>query len=92
MRRLGSVQAQRVGTSLDRYVETGHGDVKPIIDSAEGEQRLRVGKIRLFFIERDDVLEVTGVLPRDKAYRAREVPVPFGTSEATVQIHAGANA
>jgi hypothetical protein len=73
-----------VGRALDRYVETGQGNVKPVIDSAVGEQRLRVGKIRLFFIERDDILEVTGVLPRDKAYRTREPMETYGIVELSM--------
>ena len=79
-RRLGRETAQRVGRALDRYVETGHGDVKPLI-GRENEKRLRVGKIRLIFIVRDDILEVVAVLPRDKAYRAREPLESYGTPE-----------
>jgi mRNA-degrading endonuclease RelE of RelBE toxin-antitoxin system len=50
----------------------------------ENQKRLRVGKIRLFFIERDDILEVVGVLPRDKAYRTREPLEAYGSPELSV--------
>lgn len=60
-----------MGRALDRYVETGHGDVSSL-KAVEGEKRLRVGDLRLFFVESSDLIEVLAVLPRDKAYRIRE--------------------
>ena len=82
-RRLGRETAQRVGRALDRYVETGYGDVKTLI-GREDQKRLRVGKARVIFTQRDDVLEVVAVLPRDKAYRTREPLEAYGTPELSV--------
>lgn len=82
-RRLGRETAQRVGRALDRYVETGYGDVKTLIDRKD-QKRLRVGKTRVIFIERDDLLEVLGVLPRDKAYRTREPMESYRSVESNL--------
>jgi mRNA-degrading endonuclease RelE of RelBE toxin-antitoxin system len=82
-RRLGQETAQRIGRALDRYVETGYGDVKNLIDR-EDQKRLRVGKTRVIFTERDDILEVVAVLPRDKAYRTREPMEAYGIVELSM--------
>ena len=68
---------------MDRYVETGYGDVKTVI-GREDQKRLRVGKNRVIFTEHDDVLEIVAVLPRDKAYRTREPVEVYGTVESNL--------
>ena len=75
--------AQRVGRALDRYVESGYGDVKTLIDRKE-QKRLRAGKTRVIFTEHDEVLEVVVVLPRDKAYRTREPMESYGFDESNL--------
>jgi mRNA-degrading endonuclease RelE of RelBE toxin-antitoxin system len=83
MRRLDPETAKRVSSAFYRYIDTGHGDVKPLIGRQE-QKRLRVGKFRLIFVERDDTLEVVAVLPRDKAYRTREPRESYGTVELSL--------
>jgi mRNA-degrading endonuclease RelE of RelBE toxin-antitoxin system len=84
MRRLGSVTSERVGRAVDRYAETGHGDVKPVLGSEIDEQRLKVGKVRVFFTEDRDEIRIDAVVPRDKAYRTREPMESYGIRELSM--------
>ena len=54
---------------VDRYLATRKGDVKKLKTPLTG-LRLRCGDHRLFFEFKDpDTIEITGVRPRDNAYR-----------------------
>jgi mRNA-degrading endonuclease RelE of RelBE toxin-antitoxin system len=59
----------RVRASLDRFVESGYGDIVKLQDVEPPEYRLRVGDYRVRLRLRGEVVEVLQVLPRDKAYR-----------------------
>jgi mRNA interferase RelE/StbE len=61
---------ERVLDALDRLAETGHGDVKKLVDRGE-MLRLRVGDWRVIFLlsHAGAAIEVLRVLPRGQAYR-----------------------
>ena len=67
--RLDRQALARVRASLDRFVESGHGDIVKLQDVEPPEYRLRVGDYRVRLRFRGEVVEVLQVLPRDKAYR-----------------------
>ena len=68
VRRFDKVAAMRVLHALDRFVQSGAGDVKAL-KGAE-ELRLRVGDYRLFFVYlEENIIEVRRVRPRGEAYR-----------------------
>lgn len=69
-RRLSRDDASRVLDALDRLVESGHGDVRPL-QGQERRWRLRVGDVRVVFTydEEAGLLRVVRVLPRGRAYR-----------------------
>jgi len=69
LRRLDRELQRRIVDSVDRFAETGHGDVVRLQDVLPAEHRLRVGDWRVRFIKSSDSLSVLRVLPRDKAYR-----------------------
>ncbi|MBI3979615.1 MAG: type II toxin-antitoxin system RelE/ParE family toxin [Chloroflexi bacterium] len=62
--------AARVVAALERFAETGHGDVKPL-QGTDGEWRLRVGdwRVRFVFDYPSRTIYVLRVLPRGRAYR-----------------------
>lgn len=70
-RRLDPPTLRRVAAALDRFAETGHGDVQRLTGIQPPQHRLRVGdwRVRLVIEKRERVLYVLGVLPRGKAYR-----------------------
>lgn len=74
MRRLDRTTAGRIRQAINRYADTGYGDVIPL-RGREREWRLRVGQWRALFTvdaASDDVGEtivVLRVLPRGNAYR-----------------------
>jgi len=70
-RRLHPPIRRRILAALDRYAESGHGDVTRLTDVEPPQYRLRVGGWRVrFLVDREaEVLEVLHVLPRGKAYR-----------------------
>ena len=68
--RLDKKTATRVDQAIQRFADTGQGDVKRL-KGQQGELRLRVGKWRVRFTANEDGLSVFHVLPRGKAYRRR---------------------
>ena len=70
LRRLGREDAARVLDALDRFAESGHGDVRPL--QGPGRRwRLRVGDVRVIitYDEGAGLLRVVRALPRGRAYR-----------------------
>jgi mRNA interferase RelE/StbE len=73
--RLDRRTRERIVTAVERYAETGHGDVRhlegPPLEGADF--RLRVGDWRVLFTFQDGalVLLVVRVHPRSRAYRRR---------------------
>ncbi|MBE3110448.1 MAG: type II toxin-antitoxin system RelE/ParE family toxin [Acidobacteria bacterium] len=63
------VQAVRVLEAVQRFVDTGHGDVRRLM-GYEREYRLRVGDWRVRFAQQvDGSLLILRVLHRSVAYR-----------------------
>ncbi|HZQ37748.1 MAG TPA: type II toxin-antitoxin system RelE/ParE family toxin [Dehalococcoidia bacterium] len=75
--------ARRIYAAVQRFAETGRGDVKRLAGSRPPEYRLRVGDYRVRFQTRSEtghdpasgaetrtlVIEVLRILPRGGAYR-----------------------
>ena len=69
VRALDKPTAMRILSALDRFAESGSGDVKALQGERE-ELRLRIGDYRLFFVyTTTDTIEVRRVLHRKEAYR-----------------------
>ncbi len=68
--RLDQTTARRIRQAINRYAETGYGDVISL-RGRQGERRLRVGQWRVLFRfdEDQESLMVLRVLPRGRAYR-----------------------
>lgn len=62
--------AQRISRAVDRYAESGHGDIRKL-EGYEGRFRLRVGDHRVIFRFADDqlVIVILRVRNRREAYR-----------------------
>ncbi len=58
--------ARRLKTKIDRYAQTGAGDVKPLIGS--DEKRLRDGDFRIVFVETETEIQVIKIAPRGRIY------------------------
>lgn len=71
LRRLDRPEQRRVIAAVERFAETGHGDVVRLTGMNPPQHRLRVGpwRVRLTVDPTGRVLHVLHVLPRDKAYR-----------------------
>ncbi|MDP9120068.1 MAG: type II toxin-antitoxin system RelE/ParE family toxin [Acidobacteriota bacterium] len=69
LRRLEQELQRRIVDAVDRFADTGHGDVVRLKDVSPPEYRLRVGDWRVRFAKGTDTLSVLRMLPRDKAYR-----------------------
>lgn len=67
VRRLDKPTAMRIFATLQRFAETGEGDVKAL--HGRDELRLRIADHRLFFVAVADAIEVRRVLHRSEAYR-----------------------
>lgn len=68
VRSLDKTTAMRILTALDRFAETGAGDVKALIGTHE--LRLRIGNYRVIFVyPSDGAIEIRRVLHRREAYR-----------------------
>ncbi|MBI4702177.1 MAG: type II toxin-antitoxin system RelE/ParE family toxin [Deltaproteobacteria bacterium] len=69
--RLEGATCARILSALERYAETGHGDVKRLRGYQPVSYRLRVGSWRVVFTvdHRAGVVAVVRVLPRGQAYR-----------------------
>lgn len=69
IRRLDRDTAMRIFVALQRFTETGEGDVKRL-KGESGELRLRVGDYRVRFTEEsDEILRIHSVRHRKEAYR-----------------------
>ena len=69
LRRLDSRTRTRIVVGIDRYAETGAGDVKRV-QAQRGWLRLRVGDWRVFFTRPDrGIVEIDSILHRGEAYR-----------------------
>lgn len=69
LRRLDPTARARVIAAIERYAETGEGDVRKLTGLSPQQWRLRVGEHRVRFLLDGDALEVLHVLPRGRAYR-----------------------
>jgi mRNA-degrading endonuclease RelE of RelBE toxin-antitoxin system len=67
LRRLDKALVRRIVDAVNKYAETGYGDVKRL-QGVDYEWRLRVGEWRVFFTLNADVL-VLHVLSRGAAYK-----------------------
>ncbi len=67
VRRLDRPTAMRIFATLQRFAETGEGDIKQL--QGRDELRLRIADYRLFFVATSDYIEVRNVLHRSEAYR-----------------------
>lgn len=69
--RLDPPVRRRVVRALERYAESGHGDVRRLASTSPEQYRLRVGKWRIRFAvdRRENALYVLSVLSRGQAYR-----------------------
>jgi mRNA-degrading endonuclease RelE of RelBE toxin-antitoxin system len=61
--------ARRVKRSVERFAETGVGDVKRLQGIDPPEYRIRVGDYRIRFLLDDETLRVLRVRNRWEAYR-----------------------
>jgi mRNA interferase RelE/StbE len=69
VRRIDRPAAMRIFTAIQRFAETGAGDVKEL-KGESGELRLRVGDYRVRFThELDDTIRIHAVRHRREAYR-----------------------
>jgi len=69
VRRIDRPAAMRIFTAIQRFAETGEGDVKELRGES-GELRLRVGDYRVRFTdEGDGTIRVQAVRHRREAYR-----------------------
>ena len=67
--RIDRKTAMRIFTTIQRFAETGEGDVKEL-KGESGELRLRVGDYRVRFThEADDTIRIHAVRHRREAYR-----------------------
>ncbi|MXX54052.1 MAG: type II toxin-antitoxin system RelE/ParE family toxin [Dehalococcoidia bacterium] len=67
---MSQTDADRVLSALERYAETGQGDVKPL-RGMNNVRRLRHGDYRVFFVVNrvEHRIEVASVRHRREAYR-----------------------
>lgn len=70
LERLDRAMLERVVAAVERYAQTGHGDVKPLRGQS-GLFRLRVGSWRVLFelVVDESGMLVLRVLARGRAYR-----------------------
>ena len=65
--------ARRVKQSVERFAETGAGNVKRLQGIDPPEFRLRVGDYRVRFQQDDDTMRILRVRNRREAYRRRQL-------------------
>lgn len=82
---------QRIVEAIERYADSGLGDVKPLTGSFRGEFRLKVGKWRVRFRleEETGIMRILHVLPRDKAYEVREPESEFSEDSDDDEVLTG---
>ena len=56
----------RVKNGIEKL--TDEGDIQPLI-GRKGEYRLRIGNLRVIYIQKDDTIYVTVIYPRGQAYK-----------------------
>ena len=61
--------ARRVKKAVERFAETGGGDIKKLQDIDPPEFRLRIGDYRVRFHREDDTMRILRVRNRHEAYR-----------------------
>ena len=61
--------ARRVKQSVERFAETGAGNVKRLKDIEPSEFRLRVGDYRVRFHQDNNIMRILRVRNRREAYR-----------------------
>jgi len=61
--------ARRVKKAVERFAETGGGDIKKLQDIDPPEFRLRIGDYRVRFHREDDTMRILRVRNRREAYR-----------------------
>lgn len=69
VRRLNRATANRIVKAVERFAETGQGDIQSLKGPYSGLWRLRVGNWRVHFTAEDETLCVLRVLPRGEAYK-----------------------
>ena len=69
LRAIDQVTALRILRALDRYLDTGEGDVKRLQNIEPPEFRLRVGDYRVRFQEHEGSIRIAAVKHRREAYR-----------------------
>ena len=67
LKKLDSQTSTRIVTAIDRYAETGAGDIEKI--KPHGGLRLRIGDWRVFFTQDEAQVSIDAILPRRSAYR-----------------------
>ncbi len=67
LRKLPQTVRQQIEEKLERYADTGAGDVKAL--QGETGKRLRSGDYRVIFTETEDAIEVRAVGNRREIYR-----------------------
>ena len=69
LERLDRKVRQRIVSAVDRFAQTGQGDVKRLQGMKEETFRLRVGEWRVIFLEEETLLIlILRALPRSGAY------------------------
>jgi mRNA-degrading endonuclease RelE of RelBE toxin-antitoxin system len=66
---LSKAVARRIKVAIERYAQTGAGNIKRLQDIDPPEYRLRVGDYRVRFWIRNDAVVVLRVRNRKDAYR-----------------------
>ena len=61
--------ARRIKTAIERFAETGSGNVKKLRGIDPPEFRLRIGDFRVRFQRQADTLLILRILNRKEAYR-----------------------
>jgi mRNA-degrading endonuclease RelE of RelBE toxin-antitoxin system len=71
LRRLDPPDQQRIIAAVERFSQTGEGDIQRLTAISPPQHRLRVGpwRVRLALNREAQALEILHVLPRGKAYR-----------------------
>ncbi len=66
---LDSIDARRISEALNKFADTGHGNIKALKGPLKGRYRLRIGKWRVIFTPIDpQTLLVTDIDNRGEAY------------------------
>jgi mRNA-degrading endonuclease RelE of RelBE toxin-antitoxin system len=69
MSALDKTAARRIQTGVERFAETGSGNIKRLQGSEPPEYRLLVGDWRVRFHRTEKIIRILRVLHRREAYR-----------------------